>query len=71
MILSGVTVSTVLWANPSNPYVWIVLGVTLCFGLVGFYDDYLKVTKQTPWRLRRPDAPRDRGRSWRSRPAGR
>ena len=39
MILSGVTVSTVLWANPSNPYVWIVLGVTLCFGLVGFYDD--------------------------------
>lgn len=47
MILSGVTVSTVLWANPSNPYVWIVLGVTLCFGLVGFYDDYLKVTKQT------------------------
>jgi phospho-N-acetylmuramoyl-pentapeptide-transferase len=31
-----------LWANPSNPYVWIVLGVTLAFGLVGFYDDYLK-----------------------------
>jgi len=47
MILSGVTVSTVLWANPSNPYVWIVLGVTLAFGLVGFYDDYLKVTRQT------------------------
>src|SRR5436305_4877936 len=47
MILSGVTVATVLWANPSNPYVWIVLGVTLGFGLVGFYDDYLKVTRQT------------------------
>jgi phospho-N-acetylmuramoyl-pentapeptide-transferase len=47
MILSGVLVSTVLWANPANPYVWIVLGVTLSFGLVGFYDDYLKVTKQT------------------------
>src|SRR5262245_34220360 len=47
MILSGVTVATVLWANPVNPYVWIVLGVTLCFGLVGFYDDYMKVTKQT------------------------
>ena len=47
MILSGVTVSTVLWANPTNPYVWIVLGVTLAFGLIGFYDDYLKVTKQT------------------------
>ena len=47
MILSGLVVSTLLWANPMNPYVWIVLGVTLGFGLVGFYDDYLKVTKQT------------------------
>jgi phospho-N-acetylmuramoyl-pentapeptide-transferase len=47
MILSGVTVATVLWANPINPYVWIVLGVTLGFGLVGFYDDYIKVTQQT------------------------
>jgi phospho-N-acetylmuramoyl-pentapeptide-transferase len=46
MILSGLVVSTLLWANPSNPYVWIVLAVTLGFGLVGFYDDYLKVTKQ-------------------------
>jgi len=47
MILSGMLVSTLLWANPANPYVWIVLGVTLAFGLIGFYDDYLKVTKQT------------------------
>jgi phospho-N-acetylmuramoyl-pentapeptide-transferase len=37
----------VLWANPLNPYVWIVLAVTLGFGFVGFYDDYLKVTKQS------------------------
>ncbi len=47
MILSGLVVSTVLWANPANPYVWIVLAVTLGFGLVGFYDDYLKVTRQS------------------------
>ncbi len=47
MILSGMLVSTVLWANPLNPYVWVVLGVTMCFGMIGFYDDYLKVTKQT------------------------
>src|SRR5260221_12071521 len=47
MILSGIIVATVLWANPMNRYVWIVLGVTLCFGAVGFYDDYLKVTRQT------------------------
>src|ERR1051325_1972142 len=46
MILSGLLVSTLLWANPTNPYVWIVLGVTLSFGLIGFFDDYLKVTKQ-------------------------
>src|SRR5579862_1521308 len=47
MILSGLVVATVLWANPLNPYVWIVLTVTLGFGFVGFYDDYLKVTKQS------------------------
>jgi phospho-N-acetylmuramoyl-pentapeptide-transferase len=47
MILLGIVVATVLWANPRNPYVWIVLAVTLGFGLVGFYDDYLKVTRQT------------------------
>src|SRR3979409_2680059 len=47
MILSGVTVTTGRWSTPTNPYVWMVLGVTLSFGLVGFYDDYLKVTKQS------------------------
>src|SRR3984957_13548543 len=47
MILSRLVVATLLWANPLNPYVWIVLAVTLGFGFVGFYDDYLKVTKQT------------------------
>src|SRR5262252_5287053 len=47
IILLAILVSTLLWANPANAYVWIVLGVTLSFGAVGFYDDYLKVTKQT------------------------
>ncbi|ESR27334.1 phospho-N-acetylmuramoyl-pentapeptide-transferase [Lutibaculum baratangense] len=45
MILTGLVVSVLLWANLANPYVWIVLFVTLGFGLIGFYDDYLKVTK--------------------------
>ncbi len=45
MMLSGITVATLLWANLSNWYVWIVLFVTLSFGAIGFYDDYLKVTK--------------------------
>ena len=47
MIFSGLMVATLLWSNLSNPYVWVVLFVTLSFGLIGFYDDYLKVTKQT------------------------
>jgi phospho-N-acetylmuramoyl-pentapeptide-transferase len=47
MILSGLLVSTLLWANLESAYVWIVLFVTLGFGLIGLYDDYLKVTKQT------------------------
>ena len=47
MILSGVTVSTLLWANWANWYVWIVLFVTLSYGTIGFYDDYLKVTKSS------------------------
>jgi phospho-N-acetylmuramoyl-pentapeptide-transferase len=45
MILSGVFVSTLLWADLSNLYVWAVLFVTLGYGAIGFYDDYLKVTR--------------------------
>ncbi|MCE1236815.1 MAG: phospho-N-acetylmuramoyl-pentapeptide-transferase [Hyphomicrobiales bacterium] len=47
MILSGLLVSTLLWANLSNVYVLAVMGVTLGFGAIGFWDDYLKVTKQS------------------------
>jgi phospho-N-acetylmuramoyl-pentapeptide-transferase len=46
LILSAILVSTLLWARLDNPYVWIVLGVTYGFGLIGFADDYAKVTKQ-------------------------
>ena len=47
MILSGVTVSVLLWGNLSNAYVWIVLLLTLVYGGVGLFDDYLKVTRQS------------------------
>jgi phospho-N-acetylmuramoyl-pentapeptide-transferase len=47
MIIAGVLVSTLLWANLGNPYIWIVLGVTVGYGAIGFYDDYLKVTRRT------------------------
>ncbi|MBN2629446.1 MAG: phospho-N-acetylmuramoyl-pentapeptide-transferase [Rhodobacteraceae bacterium] len=46
LILSALLVSTLLWARLDNPYVWIVLLVTLAFGLIGFADDYAKVSKQ-------------------------
>ncbi len=46
LILSALMVSTLLWARLDNPYVWIVVLVTLAFGLIGFADDYAKVTKQ-------------------------
>ena len=48
MMLSGITVATLLWGNLSNPYVWVVLLVTLGFGLIGLYDDYLKVSRASP-----------------------
>ncbi|WP_026793034.1 phospho-N-acetylmuramoyl-pentapeptide-transferase [Pleomorphomonas oryzae] len=47
MILSGILVATLLWADLKSPYVWTVLLVTVAFGTIGFYDDYLKVTKQS------------------------
>ena len=45
LILLSMSISTFLWADLANPYVWVVMGVTLGFGLVGFIDDYLKVTE--------------------------
>ena len=47
MILAGLFVGTLLWADLSNVYVWAVLLVTAGYGLLGFSDDYAKVTKQT------------------------
>ncbi len=46
LIVGALTTSTLLWARLDNPYVWMVLGVTLCFALIGFADDYAKVSKQ-------------------------
>ncbi|MEL6887319.1 MAG: phospho-N-acetylmuramoyl-pentapeptide-transferase [Pseudomonadota bacterium] len=47
LIVGALGTSTVLWARLDNPFVWIVLGVTLSFALIGFADDYAKVSKQT------------------------
>jgi len=43
LILVAIAVSTLLWADIRNRFVWIVLAVTVAFGLIGFWDDYLKL----------------------------
>ena len=45
--LLGITVATLLWADLTNPYVWVLLSVMLGFGAIGFADDYLKVTRRS------------------------
>jgi phospho-N-acetylmuramoyl-pentapeptide-transferase len=46
LILFSLTVATLLFANLTNRYVWSVLLVTLSFGAIGFWDDYLKISKK-------------------------
>ncbi|HDR1050844.1 phospho-N-acetylmuramoyl-pentapeptide-transferase [Pasteurella multocida] len=46
MILFAITVSTLLWANLANPYVWFSLFVLLGYGAIGFVDDYRKITRK-------------------------
>jgi phospho-N-acetylmuramoyl-pentapeptide-transferase len=47
LIVGALTFSTLLWARLDNPFVWMVLFVTLSFAAIGFADDYAKVSKQT------------------------
>ncbi|MFW8594745.1 phospho-N-acetylmuramoyl-pentapeptide-transferase [Cribrihabitans neustonicus] len=46
LIVGALVTATLLWARWDNPFVWLVLFVTLAFGLIGFADDYAKVSKQ-------------------------
>jgi phospho-N-acetylmuramoyl-pentapeptide-transferase len=43
LILVAIAVGTLLWADLNNRFVWVTLSVTLAFGLIGFWDDYLKL----------------------------
>jgi len=47
LILTSAIVPTLLWADLSNPYVWIAVLATTAFGAVGFADDYLKIVRQS------------------------
>ncbi|MFS4582624.1 phospho-N-acetylmuramoyl-pentapeptide-transferase [Phaeobacter sp. C3_T13_0] len=46
LIVGALVTATLLWARLDNPFVWLVLFVTLSFALIGFADDYAKVSKQ-------------------------
>lgn len=46
MILTAIVISVLLWAYPSNPYVWCVLVVLIGYGIIGFVDDYRKVVRK-------------------------
>jgi phospho-N-acetylmuramoyl-pentapeptide-transferase len=48
LILVAIAISTLLWSDLTNKYVWITLGVTLIFGAVGWVDDYRKVVEKNP-----------------------
>jgi phospho-N-acetylmuramoyl-pentapeptide-transferase len=48
LILIALSVATLLWADLTNRYVWCVLGITMTFGAIGLWDDFLKVTKRNP-----------------------
>lgn len=46
MILIAVLLSTMLWADLANGFVWVAVGVTVSYGVIGFLDDYLKVSRR-------------------------
>ena len=48
LILAAISISTLLWADLENLYVWVVLFVTLSFGVIGYVDDYKKLILQDP-----------------------
>ncbi|WP_386083253.1 phospho-N-acetylmuramoyl-pentapeptide-transferase [Vreelandella sp. F11] len=48
MILLAIAMSTLLWGDLTNLYIWVVLGVTLGFGAIGWVDDYRKVVEKNP-----------------------
>jgi phospho-N-acetylmuramoyl-pentapeptide-transferase len=52
LIIASTLIPTLLWGNLGNTYVWIGMATMVCFGLVGFIDDYLKVTRRRSLGLR-------------------
>jgi phospho-N-acetylmuramoyl-pentapeptide-transferase len=46
LICIAIILPALLWVDLSNPFVWVVIGATVCFGAIGFADDYIKVVKR-------------------------
>lgn len=46
LILAAVTLSCILWARPNNEYLWATIGTMLAFGILGFLDDFIKITRK-------------------------
>jgi phospho-N-acetylmuramoyl-pentapeptide-transferase len=46
LILGAVFISTILWARLDSVYLWLALGATTAFGVIGFLDDYIKIVKK-------------------------
>lgn len=67
LLIFTLTLSTVLWADTHNSFVWLTLFVTVSYGVVGFLDDYLKIRWKNPAETRR--ALQARGGSFSSRPS--
>ena len=47
LILASVLVPTLIWANLTNPFMWVAVVSTAAFGAIGFADDYLKIVRRT------------------------
>ena len=52
LILAAALVPTLLWADLTNPYIWIAVLATAAFGAIGFADDYLKIVRRSHHGLR-------------------
>jgi len=48
LIIVAICVSTLLWADLSNRYIWVVVATTFAYGVIGFYDDYIKLVRNDP-----------------------
>jgi len=48
LIIVAICVSTLLWADLTNRYIWVVVATTLAYGVIGFYDDYIKLVRNDP-----------------------